>query len=143
MEIITGGIHVDKRGEVSFVNSFDMTTVKRMYHLKHMDVDVIRAWQGHQIEHKWFFCTKGSWIINVIEVYDWTNPAKSGINHMVFHLSETGSSVLSVPRGNVTGIKATKKDSRVMVYSDQELQASKDDDFRYPIDYWRLKLNNE
>ena len=53
--LIQGGIHSDERGALAFVNSFGMEAVRRFYLIRHSDTRVIRAWQGHRTEEKWFF----------------------------------------------------------------------------------------
>ena len=58
-KIIDGGVFSDERGTLQFVNNFDMSVVKRMYFTTHPSIDTIRAWQGHRIEKRWFFCVKG------------------------------------------------------------------------------------
>jgi hypothetical protein len=46
--IIKGGSYSDDRGLMRFVNDFRFDVVKRFYFIKHPDLSVIRAWQGHQ-----------------------------------------------------------------------------------------------
>jgi len=57
--VIEGNIHRDERGVVRFVNDFDMKKVVRMYCIK-PKLGVVRAWQGHKRETKWFYVAKGS-----------------------------------------------------------------------------------
>jgi dTDP-4-dehydrorhamnose 3,5-epimerase len=40
----------DERGQVTFVNDFDMTDVKRSYVVTNTLVKTVRAWHGHQNE---------------------------------------------------------------------------------------------
>jgi hypothetical protein len=46
--IIKGGSFSDDRGLMRFVNDFRFDDVKRFYFIKHPDLSVKRAWQGHQ-----------------------------------------------------------------------------------------------
>jgi hypothetical protein len=48
--VIKGGRYTDERGTLRFVNEFAFKDVKRFYFIRHQDIAVIRAWQGHQFE---------------------------------------------------------------------------------------------
>jgi hypothetical protein len=39
-------------------------------------MNVIRAWQGHTIESRWFNCVKGSFTVKLIEIDNWEKPSK-------------------------------------------------------------------
>ncbi len=52
---IKGGRHIDERGTLTFFNNFDMSPVKRFYVIDHPDTTIVRAWQGHKVEQKWFY----------------------------------------------------------------------------------------
>ena len=73
--IIEGGKFKDDRGEIRFVNDFDMTEVKRFYTIFHPDTSIIRAWQGHKIETRWFYCTEGIFDIRAVKIDNWGNPS--------------------------------------------------------------------
>lgn len=45
--IIKGGAFGDDHGSMRFVKDFHFKDVKRFYFIKHIDVSVVRAWQGH------------------------------------------------------------------------------------------------
>lgn len=134
-KVILGGQYMDERGTISFVNDFDMTVIKRFYILQHPDINIVRAWQGHKIENKWFYCVAGIFIINVIKIDNWDEPA-SILQVESFVLNVESPKVLVVPGGHVTGIKALIKDSSLMVFSDMNTQDSKDDDYRYHKNLW-------
>ena len=57
--LIQGGSHVDARGSISFVNDFDFKNVCRFYCITPKTKTEVRAWQGHKIESKWFYCISG------------------------------------------------------------------------------------
>jgi len=134
-KIISGGQFTDDRGTVSFVNDFDMTSIKRFYAIHHPNEEIIRAWQGHKREKKWFYCVRGSFLINVIQIDSWEQPSMDlvVISH---YLESSNPSVLYVPGGHVTGIKAHEADSTLMVYSDMFIDETKDDDFRFEKNNW-------
>lgn len=135
MNLITGGIHQDDRGKITFVNDFDLQEVRRFYHIHHKDTEVIRAWQGHRIEAKWFHCTKGAFEVKVILVDDWENPSKD-LTIQSIELSAEKSTVLYIPGGHVNGFRALKKESSLLVFSDKSLEKSKEDDYRFDKNYW-------
>lgn len=74
--IIKGNLHTDFRGTLRFVNDFNFKGVKRFYSIHHPDTNIIRAWQGHKKATKHFFVTKGSFLINRIEIDNFEHPAK-------------------------------------------------------------------
>ena len=45
-------------GNSNSINDFDMSQIKRIYFTTHLDTEVIRAWQGHTIQSRWFCCVK-------------------------------------------------------------------------------------
>jgi dTDP-4-dehydrorhamnose 3,5-epimerase len=53
---------------------------------------------------------------------------------MYDHVSE----ILIIPPGHVNGFSALEADSTMIVFSDMLLEDSKNDDFRFPSDYWRF-----
>ncbi len=74
--IIKGGIFSDQRGSMRFVNDFHFKDVKRFYFIKHPDTSVIRAWQGHQFEKKYFYPISGSFVVAWVKIDDFENPSK-------------------------------------------------------------------
>jgi len=134
---ISGGIHTDKRGILSFVNDFDMEAVRRMYLIEHPDTAIIRAWQGHQIEQKWFLVVQGSFKIAVVQPDNWLQPSKKRVPE-IFILSADKPGVLHIPGGYATGFSATEAGSKMMVFSDATIEESKKDDYRFEADYWKI-----
>ncbi len=59
MKIIEGSSFQDNRGFIRLINDFDLEKVRCMYLIK-PEVNVIRAWQGHKKESKWFYVLSGS-----------------------------------------------------------------------------------
>lgn len=123
--IIKGNTHTDDRGIVRFVNEFDMKNVVRMYAIE-PEPGVIRAWQGHQIETKWFFAAKGSFLVKTINI---ENPALI----TTVTLSDQESQILHITAGHYNGFEALEKGSVLMVYSDATLEGSMADDHRKTI----------
>ncbi len=135
--IIKGNQHKDQRGIIRFVNDFTFDGIKRFYTITHPDTSVIRAWQGHKLETKHFFVTKGSFLINWIEIDDWDNPSKNlKVNSKI--LEETESELLIVPPGHANGFKALEPNSTLLVFSDMSLEDSIADDYRFPANHWEM-----
>ena len=138
MQLIKGNIHKDQRGIVRFVNDFHFENVKRFYTITHPDTNITRAWQGHKLETKYFYVTKGSFLINWIQIDNWQQPSKD-LNINTHTLTDTQSEILIIPPGHATGFKALAPDSTMVVFSDMLLEDSKMDDYRFPQDYWRIE----
>lgn len=133
--IIQGNLHTDHRGTIRFVNDFTFDGIKRFYTITHPDTNTIRAWQGHKIETKHFFVSKGSFIINWIAIDNWESPSKD-LKINAYTLSDTQSEILTIPPGHVNGFKALEPDSTLMVFSDMLLEDAKNDDYRFPVEMW-------
>lgn len=139
MSVIKGKIYSDNRGIVRFVNDFNLDGIKRFYTITHPETSTIRAWQGHKQETKCFYPISGSFLINWIRIDNWEQPSRNlSINKHI--LSNRQSEILVVPRGYVTGFKALVPDSAMIVFSDMLLEDSKNDDYRFPQDFWDLEL---
>lgn len=137
-ELILGAIHQDVRGKLSFFNTLDLNEVKRMYQIEPINKSVIRAWQGHREEKKWFYCLQGSFIINLVKVTNFENPDRDATSSQ--HIIEANRpSVLLVEGGYASGIKANAPHSKVLVFSNVTLEASQNDDYRFKEDYWNAK----
>jgi dTDP-4-dehydrorhamnose 3,5-epimerase len=122
MKLIEGDIFRDNRGEVRFVNGFDMSEVRRMYCIR-PEEGIVRAWQGHRHEKKWFHVVRGAFLIKWVAI---DNPKQVGSEL----LSDIRMQVLEIPPGHYNGFEALQPESRLMVFSDKSLEASKADDFR-------------
>ncbi len=133
--LIGGGQFEDERGAVRFINDFDMTQVVRFYEIVPKDEKIIRAWQGHKVEKKWFYCLTGSFTINIVEVDDFLSPSDD-LRPIRIDLSQEIPKILSVPGGFATGIKASSANSRLQIFSNFDLEESKNDDYRFPMQKW-------
>lgn len=137
MKIIKGGSYSDERGSLRFVNDFDMSDVKRFYTITHTDPEVVRAWQGHKVESKFFFCVSGSFTAAAVKVDDWDSPSANLVPEVV-ELTADNPRVLAIPAGCTNGFKANEPDSTLMVYSSHSLEDAVDDNYRFPADTWKL-----
>lgn len=134
-KVLIGGIHADERGTLWFNNRFDLASVRRFYIIKHPDTSVIRAWQGHQHEHKYFMCIKGSFVVAWKEI-DESNTPRNDAEAAFEILRSDENRVLSIPPGHANGLKAILPDSEIMVFSDKTMEDSMDDDIRFDETLW-------
>ncbi len=102
-----------------------MTKVVRMYCIE-PKLGVIRAWQGHKKETKWFYAARGSFLVKTLHMD--TSEKKQ------YHLNDTVIKVLEIQGGHYNGFEALEEGSVLMVFSDVDLDSSKADDFREYLD---------
>ena len=133
--IIEGGLSIDDRGEVSFVNDFDFKGIKRFYTIKNHKNNFVRAWHGHKIEKKYFTVNSGSVLVCCVKIDDWKTPSKNLYVHRFF-LSEKKPSVLFVPNGYANGFMSLTNKDIISIFSNLSLEESLNDDFRYSSNYW-------
>lgn len=133
--VIKGGKHTDERGEIQFVNEFDLSEVKRFYTIFHPNTSIIRAWQGHKKETRWFFCTEGLFDVRVVKIDDWLSPSKN-LKVQKFKLDSNEPVVLKIEKGHVNGFKALTNNSKLISFSDFSLSENNDDDFRFESNKW-------
>jgi dTDP-4-dehydrorhamnose 3,5-epimerase len=133
--IIHGGKYIDERGELFFFNNLDMDAVRRFYTIKHRSTSIIRAWQGHRHEEKWFHVQVGAFKIVVVKPDDWKRPSNEG-DKFFFYLSAKEPEVLHIPQSYVTGFCALEKNSIMNVYSNATVEESQKDDYRFEVTTW-------
>ena len=91
--------------------------------------------QGHQIEHKFFYVAKGSFILAWVKIDDWDNPSPNlASDYRIF--TAINPTILSVPPGYANGIKACEKDSLLIIYSNLTLEQSTADRWSYDSTLW-------
>jgi dTDP-4-dehydrorhamnose 3,5-epimerase-like enzyme len=134
--IIKGNSHTDKRGTITFNNDYDATEVLRIYFIKNKDLDLVRGWQGHKVEKRWFSAVQGSFKIKIIAIDDWENPSET-LEKYEFILKANSFDVLHIPQGYVTSIQALDENAKLMAMSDYKLGSGKDE-YRFDIDYFKI-----
>ena len=133
--VYKGGVAVDDRGAVGFVNEFDFAGVKRFYTVTNHRNGFIRAWHGHRNEAKYLTAVRGSLLVCCIEIDNWDDPASDlPINRFV--LNEQSPSVLHIPSGYVNGFMSLTDNAKLMCYSTSSLEDSMEDDIRFPARHW-------
>ena len=133
--LIKGGIAVDDRGSLRFVNDFNFEGVKRFYQVENHRRGFIRAWHGHKNEGKYVWVTSGSALVGVVPL-----DAKEGDLEATkkFVLSDKSPSVLWIPSGNFNGFMSLEENTKIMFFSTSTLDESKDDDIRKEYDVWNI-----
>jgi len=132
---IIGGVAKDHRGQIRFVNDFDMTQVKRFYIIKNTDTDLIRGWRAHRMEQRWFYVLSGAFAVNLVQIDDWE---KASPNLLVERkmLKADEQQVLHVPVGYGTAFQALEPESELLVFADYGIENSKNDDHTWPQDFF-------
>ena len=134
-KLLEGQCSVDDRGQLTFCNTFDFKGVKRFYMVENHSTQVIRAWHGHMKESKVLFVVSGAAIAAAVKLDDSKNPGKDHPIHR-FVLSSKKPSLLYIPAGFANGFRFLEKGTKLMLFSSSSLEESKNDDFRFPHDYW-------
>lgn len=133
--LIKGNHHSDERGSVSFINDFDMTPLKRMYTIQHPSTSIVRAWQAHKIESKYFKCIQGRFLVAAVAIDNWDSPS-THLKPKTFILDAQNTEILCIPGGHANGFKALEADAQLLVFSDMDLESAKDDQFRFDASLW-------
>jgi len=134
-EFIEGGIGIDDRGEVGFVNGFNFTGVRRFYTVRNHRLGFVRAWHAHRRESKYITVVQGSAIVGAVKIDDWDNPSRYlKVNRFV--LSAGKPSVIFIPNGYANGFMNLTEDAILVFFSTSTLEESKGDDIRYDAYYW-------
>lgn len=135
IQVISGALYRDARGQLACVNDFNFPNVKRFYTLHHPDTSVVRGWNGHQFERKWFYCVKGSFTLGLTKIDNWETPSED-LPAEIFHLTAERSEVVAVPGGYANAMKAAVPDSILMVFSDKTVAESTGDSYRFSPTLW-------
>lgn len=135
--LLSGGLAVDDRGEVGFVNDFDFAGVKRFYTVSNHRQGFVRAWHAHRREGKYVTVLRGAAVIGAIQIDDWEKPSPAApVNRHV--LSARRPAVLYIPPGYANGFMSLTDDTLLVFYSTSTLEESQGDDIRYDARYWDI-----
>lgn len=129
-KILQGGISVDDRGSVRYVNDFQFNQVKRFYHVENHRSGYIRAWHGHKKEGKYVYVVSGSALIGIVDM-ETENIEK-------FILSDKSPKILWIPPGKYNGFKSLEENTKILFFSTSTINESIDDDIRKPYDQWNI-----
>lgn len=136
LKSIAGGVAKDHRGQIRFVNDFDMAQVKRFYIIKNADTDLIRGWRAHRIEQRWFYVLSGSFALDLIQIDNWENASPDlPVEKRILKAEE--HEVLHVPVGYGTAFQALEPESELLVFADYGIENAKNDNYTWPVDYFK------
>ena len=136
-KIIQGGNFSDHRGTISFVNDFSFKDIERFYIISNSDENPIRAWQGHKLDTKNFYCLNGSFKIHFVKIDNWEKPSKDLVIETIF-VSDSESKIVHIPAGYANAIESLESNAKLMSFSTLPLSNVSDDDVRYNSDYWKI-----
>jgi len=135
--IFNGGMAVDDRGEIAFVNEFNFEGVKRLYMVSNHKAGFVRAWHAHRHEAKYVMAVCGEAIVGAVKIDDWEKPSKnSSIERYV--ISAKKPQVLYIPPGYANGFMSLTADLKLIFFSTSTLEESSNDDIRYDARYWDI-----
>ena len=136
LTFIQGGSSQDERGQIRFVNDFDMSLIKRFYIIKNANTELVRGWRGHCIEQRWFYVISGSFKVKFVKINDWGDP-----NPMLpvknVELRNEDMKVLHMPAGYASALIAMEPNSELLVYADYPLSHAAFDDYTWPAEYFK------
>jgi dTDP-4-dehydrorhamnose 3,5-epimerase len=138
VEEIIGGLYIDQRGIVSYVNEFDFKGVERFYTIRAHGQNETRGWIGHREEDKWFTPLQGTILIAVVVPDEWDDPSP-GLEVKRYVLSHLKPTILHVPPGHVTASVMLTSDSLLGVFSSGKIEDAANDNWRFDIEKWNVK----
>jgi dTDP-4-dehydrorhamnose 3,5-epimerase-like enzyme len=132
---IKGGISIDDRGSLTFVNDFNIENFKRFYTVRNHTQGFVRAWHGHLNETKAIMAISGTAIVAAVEMTSTKSPDK---NKEVYKyvVSSSSPGIVLIPAGFANGFKTLAPDTVLLIFSSSTLEESTGDDYRFPYDYW-------
>lgn len=134
-KLITGSCHSDPRGSLFYNNDFDTSIIKRIYVIENKNNEIIRQWQGHKVEQRWFSVVTGSFKIKLIKIDNWENPSKD-LDPSIFIIDDKKLNVLHVPQGYVSSIQSLEEKSKLLVMADYQL-GEINDEYKFEVDYFK------
>lgn len=136
-QLIKGGVHTDSRGQISFVNAMKFDAIERFYIISNSAENPLRAWQGHKIDNKYFYCIQGVIRVHYVKIDHWESPSKDLIVESVV-LIATESNVLHIPEGYANAIESLETGSKLISFSTLPLERTSEDDVRFESGMWSV-----
>jgi dTDP-4-dehydrorhamnose 3,5-epimerase len=137
VRVYEGGLAVDDRGQLTFVNEFDFQGVKRFYMVSNHRAGFVRAWHAHKREAKYVTVVSGAAVVGAVEIDNWDSPSPIAPVQR-FVLSAHKPRVIYIPAGYANGFMSLTADLQIMYFSTATLADSHGDDFRFPARYWDI-----
>ena len=137
VKLLQGGVAVDDRGQLAFVNDFDFAGVKRFYMVENHAPRFVRAWHAHLHEAKYVTVVHGAAIVGAVRVDNWESPSKD-LPVARYVLSAARPAILYIPAGFANGFMSLTAGTKLVFFSNSSLQESAGDDIRYDARYWDI-----
>ena len=137
VRLIEGGLAVDDRGSVGFINDFNFAGVKRFYAVTNHRAGFVRAWHAHRHEAKYVMVLQGAAVVGAVKIDDWAKPSKAAQVER-FVLSAAKPSALYVPAGYANGFMSLTDNTVMVFYSTATVEESRGDDVRFDARYWDI-----
>ena len=142
--ILKGGIAIDDRGVLSYLNVAPLEKVRRLYAIENFSTDTVRAFHGHAIEEKQVLVVSGSAIVVVAKMSgDFSTPMTCDKLRALkledpkrFVLSGRATQMLLVPAGYANGFRALEPSTKIIFFSTTTIEQAASDDYRFPYDYF-------
>lgn len=134
-KLIQGGKFVDQRGKLLYNNGLNLGEVKRMYVVENEDTNLVRAWQAHKVEKRWFVAIDGIFEIKLVEIDDFENPSEN-LKLEKFVLSAETMDCLYIQPGYATSIQALSDNAKLAVFSNYML-GEINDDYKFDSQKWK------
>ena len=133
--LIEGGLAVDDRGSLAFVNAFAFQDIKRFYIVSNHRAGFVRAWHAHKREGKNVIVMCGAAIVCAVKIDDWERPSKDlpVYRHV---LSAAKPTIFQIPPGYANGFMTLMPDTKLLFFSTASVEESRSDDIRYDAYYW-------
>jgi dTDP-4-dehydrorhamnose 3,5-epimerase-like enzyme len=136
-QLIRGGIHNDSRGQISFANDMKFDAIERFYVISNSAENHLRAWQGHKIDNKYFYCIQGVIRVHYVKIDNWESPSKDlKVESVVLTAAE--SNILHIPEGYANAIESLEVGSKLMSFSTLPLSRTSEDDVRFDSGMWSV-----
>jgi len=137
IHIFNGGLSVDDRGEVTFINDFNFESVKRFYMVSNHKAGFVRAWHAHKREAKYVTAVTGAAIVGAVKIDDWDKPS-GDLPVWRYVISSNKPQVLYIPPGYANGFMSLTSDLKLIFFSTAKFDESADDDIRFDARYWDI-----
>ena len=138
--ILNGGLAVDDRGSVSFVNDFNFKNVKRFYQVQNHRRGFIRAWHGHKKEGKYVYVAAGTALVGAVPMPE-TEVDKDTVPE-TFVISAKCPKILYIPPNYANGFLNLEDKTIIQFFSTSTLDESLGDDIRFEYDKWDIWKEN-
>lgn len=133
--LIKGNKFVDERGKLFYNNDFNLSEAKRMYILENQDISIIRAWQAHKIEKRWFVAVDGQFEIKLVKIDDFENPSDN-LEIVSYKLNSETMDCLCIQPGYATSIQSLSDQAKLVVFSNYML-GEVNDDYKFDSQKWK------